>query len=59
MSFVIAAPELAAAEAPTTGSSWHSAKVIENTVIGPSVMHDQWFWMNAPEIHSSTWKWDE
>jgi hypothetical protein len=60
----------AAAEAPTTGilaaggwvllaaSSWHSAKVIENTAFGPGVMHGQWFWMNAPEIHSSTWEWD-
>jgi hypothetical protein len=30
MSFVIAAPELVAAAA-----GWHSAKVIENTAIGP------------------------
>ena len=67
---MIAAPELVAADAPTTGilaaggwvllaaSSWHSAKVIENTAFGPSVMRDQWFWMNALEIHSSTWERD-
>jgi NADPH-dependent stearoyl-CoA 9-desaturase len=34
------------------------AKIIENMEIGHNVMHDQWNWMNDPEIHSSTWEWD-
>jgi len=31
------------------------AKSIENMEIGHNVGHGQWDWMNAPEIHSSTW----
>jgi NADPH-dependent stearoyl-CoA 9-desaturase len=34
------------------------AKIIENMEIGHNVMHGQWDWMNDPEIHSSTWEWD-
>ncbi|MFI5777771.1 fatty acid desaturase family protein [Nocardia sp. NPDC051570] len=35
-----------------------AAKIIENMEIGHNVMHGQWDWMNDPEIHSSTWEWD-
>jgi NADPH-dependent stearoyl-CoA 9-desaturase len=35
------------------------AKVIENMEIGHNVMHGQWDWMRDPEIHSSTWEWDQ
>ncbi|MEU6579582.1 fatty acid desaturase [Nocardia sp. NPDC046763] len=35
-----------------------TAKIIENMEIGHNVMHGQWDWMNDPEIHSSTWEWD-
>ncbi|CAN5453539.1 fatty acid desaturase [soil metagenome] len=35
------------------------AKIIENMEIGHNVMHGQWDWMNDPEIHSSSWEWDE
>lgn len=34
------------------------AKILENLEIGHNVMHGQWDWMNDPEIHSSTWEWD-
>ena len=34
------------------------AKVLENMEIGHNVMHGQWDWMRDPEIHSSTWEWD-
>jgi len=34
------------------------AKIIENMEIGHNVMHGQWDWMNDPEIHSSSWEWD-
>ncbi|HEY5933563.1 MAG TPA: acyl-CoA desaturase [Kofleriaceae bacterium] len=34
------------------------AKIIENMEIGHNVIHGQWDWMNDPEIHSSTWEWD-
>jgi linoleoyl-CoA desaturase len=34
------------------------AKIIENMEIGHNVMHGQWDWMNDPEVHSSTWEWD-
>ena len=34
------------------------AKVLENLEIGHNVMHGQWDWMNDPEIHSTTWEWD-
>ena len=26
--------------------------------LGHNVMHGQWDWMNDPEIHSTTWEWD-
>ncbi|CAN5562678.1 fatty acid desaturase [soil metagenome] len=35
------------------------AKIIENMEIGHNVMHGQWDWMNDPEIHSTSWEWDE
>src|SRR5947209_6618428 len=35
-----------------------AAKIIENMEIGHNVMHGQWDWMNDPEIHSSSWEWD-
>ncbi|NUS43938.1 MAG: fatty acid desaturase [Mycobacteriaceae bacterium] len=35
-----------------------TAKIVENMEIGHNVMHGQWDWMNDPEIHSSTWEWD-
>lgn len=35
------------------------AKSIENMEIGHNVSHGQWDWMNDPEIHSSTWEWDQ
>src|ERR1700710_1442974 len=35
-----------------------AAKILENMEIGHNVMHGQWDWMNDPEIHSSTWEWD-
>lgn len=34
------------------------AKIIENMELGHNVMHGQWDWMNDPEIHSTTWEWD-
>ena len=34
------------------------AKSIENMGLGHNICHDQWDWMNDPEIHSSTWEWD-
>jgi NADPH-dependent stearoyl-CoA 9-desaturase len=34
------------------------AKIVENMEIGHNVMHGQWDWMNDPEIHSSSWEWD-
>jgi fatty acid desaturase len=35
-----------------------TAKIIENMEIGHNVIHGQWDWMNDPEIHSSSWEWD-
>ncbi|WP_406232538.1 fatty acid desaturase family protein [Nocardia sp. NBC_01009] len=35
-----------------------TAKIIENMEIGHNVMHGQWDWMNDPEVHSSSWEWD-
>jgi len=34
------------------------SKIIENMEIGHNVMHGQWDWMRDPEIHSTTWEWD-
>ncbi len=34
------------------------SKILENMEIGHNVMHGQWDWMRDPEIHSSTWEWD-
>ncbi|ORI15878.1 acyl-CoA desaturase [Rhodococcus sp. 1163] len=35
-----------------------AAKIIENMELGHNVMHGQWDWMNDPEIHSTSWEWD-
>ena len=35
-----------------------TAKILENMEIGHNVIHGQWDWMQDPEIHSSTWEWD-
>ncbi len=34
------------------------SKIIENMEIGHNVMHGQWDWMRDPNIHSTTWEWD-
>ena len=34
------------------------AKMLENMELGHNVMHGQWDWMRDPEIHSTTWEWD-
>ena len=34
------------------------AKVLDNMEIGHNVVHGQWDWMCDPEIHSTTWEWD-
>lgn len=34
------------------------AKILENMEIGHNVLHGQWDWMRDPEIHSTTWEWD-
>ena len=34
------------------------AKVLENMELGHNVMHGQWDWMGDPDIHSTTWEWD-
>ncbi len=51
------------------GSQWRSlwwagagalgvAKIVENMELGHNVMHGQWDWMNDPEVHSTSWEWD-
>ena len=51
---LILAPSLSAPASATLGL----AKILENLEIGHNVMHGQWDWMNDPEIHSSSWEWD-
>jgi linoleoyl-CoA desaturase len=34
------------------------SKILENMEIGHNVLHGQWDWMRDPEIHSTTWEWD-
>jgi len=34
------------------------SKIVENMELGHNIMHGQWDWMNDPEIHSTTWEWD-
>jgi len=34
------------------------SKILENMEIGHNVMHGQWDWMRDPDIHSTTWEWD-
>ena len=35
-----------------------TAKILENMEIGHNILHGQWDWMRDPDIHSSTWEWD-
>ena len=42
--------------AGTTGLA--VAKILENMEIGHNVLHGQWDWMRDPQIHSTTWEWD-
>lgn len=43
-----------------TGTAMLSvAKIVENMELGHNISHGQWDWMNDPEIHSSTWEWDQ
>ena len=49
---------LSPAAAIPAGAALGIAKILENLEIGHNVMHGQWDWMNDPEIHSSTWEWD-
>jgi len=35
------------------------AKSIENMELAHNISHGQWDWMNDPEIHSTTWEWDQ
>ncbi len=34
------------------------AKILENMEIGHNVIHGQWDWMRDPQIHSTSWEWD-
>ena len=34
------------------------AKILENMELGHNILHGQWDWMCDPEIHSTTWEWD-
>jgi linoleoyl-CoA desaturase len=34
------------------------AKILENMEIGHNVIHGQWDWLRDPDIHSTTWEWD-
>lgn len=34
------------------------AKILENMELGHNILHGQWDWMRDPEIHSTTWEWD-
>ncbi len=36
-----------------------TAKVVENMELGHNISHGQFDWMNDPEIHSTTWEWDQ
>ena len=51
---LVLVPSLSAPASATLGV----AKILENLEIGHNVMHGQWDWMNDPEIHSSSWEWD-
>jgi fatty acid desaturase len=35
------------------------AKCVENMELAHNISHGQWDWMNDPEIHSTTWEWDQ
>ncbi len=34
------------------------SKILENMELGHNILHGQWDWMRDPEIHSTTWEWD-
>jgi fatty acid desaturase len=34
------------------------AKVLENMELGHNILHGQWDWMRDPQVHSTTWDWD-
>jgi linoleoyl-CoA desaturase len=34
------------------------SKILENMEVGHNILHGQWDWMQDPQIHSSTWEWD-
>ena len=34
------------------------SKILASMEIGHNVLHGQWDWMRDPDIHSSTWEWD-
>jgi linoleoyl-CoA desaturase len=34
------------------------AKILENMEIGHNILHGQWDWMRDPQVHSTTWEWD-
>ncbi|WP_440713788.1 fatty acid desaturase family protein [Gordonia sp. FQ] len=42
----------------TGAAALGTAKIIENMELGHNVMHGQWDWMNDPEVHSTSWEWD-
>jgi fatty acid desaturase len=35
-----------------------TSKILENMELGHNILHGQWDWMRDPEIHSTTWEWD-
>ena len=35
-----------------------TSKILENMELGHNIMHGQWDWMRDPQIHSTTWEWD-
>lgn len=35
-----------------------AGKVLENMELGHNIMHGQWDWMGDPDVHSTTWEWD-
>ncbi len=35
------------------------SKILENMELAHNISHGQWDWMNDPEIHSTSWEWDQ
>lgn len=54
---IAGAPSKAGVLAGTVALAY--AKSVENMEIAHNVGHGQWDWMNDPEIHSTTWEWDQ